>query len=151
VKSPVSSVDAVGISVLSKSEDIANARLRFANGCVATATASRISLKTERKMRIFAPEAYVSIDFVARKLVAMRKGGGRSWIPGLPPIDREEIAFGEGDDLAAEIASFVACVREGRAPLVTGEDGRRALETAMRINASIRDSLVAAGLAPAAG
>ena len=149
VGAPVTMVDAIGAPVVTQAEDIVNTRLRFANGCVATATASRISLKTERKMRIFAPEAYVSIDFVARKLVAMRKGGGRSWIPGLPPIDREEIGFGEGDDLAAEIASFVACVREGRTPVVTGEDGRRALETAMRITASIRDSLVAAGLAPA--
>jgi len=149
VRSEVTMVDAIGAPVVTKEEDIVNTRLRFANGCVATATASRVSLKTERKMRIFAPECYVSIDFVARKLVAMRKGSGRAWLPGLPPIDREELSFGEGDDLAAEIASFVACVRDGAAPLVTGEDGRRALETAMRINRSIRDSLEAAGLAPA--
>jgi predicted dehydrogenase len=149
VRSEVTMVDAIGAPVVTKEEDIVNTRLRFANGCVATATASRVSLKTERKMRVFAPEAYVSIDLHARKLVAMRKGTGRAWLPGLPPIDREEIGFGEGDDLAAEIASFVDCAREERAPLVTGEDGRRALETAMRITRSIRDSLEAAGLAPA--
>jgi predicted dehydrogenase len=150
VRSEVTMVDAIGAPVVTKEEDIVNTRLRFANGCVATATASRISLKTERKMRIFAPDAYVSIDLHARRLVAMKKGGGRSWIPGLPPVDRVERDFDEGDDLAAEIASFVACARDGTPPLVSGEDGRRALATAMRITESIRDSLKAAGLAPAA-
>jgi predicted dehydrogenase len=147
VKADVVSVDAVGAPVVSSEEDIANTRLRFANGCVATATASRVSLKTERKMRIFQRESYISIDLHNRKLVAMRKGSGRSWFPGLPPIDRQEHSFSEGDDLEAEIASFLEACNGAHPPLVTGRDGRRALETAMRITKSLRESLVAAGLA----
>lgn len=147
VKADVVSVDAVGAPIVSTEEDIANTRLRFANGCVATVTASRVSLKTERKMRIFQRESYISIDLHNRKLVAMRKGTGRSWFPGLPPIDRQELSFSEGDDLEAEIRSFLEACAGQHAPLVTGRDGRRALETAMRITKSLRESLIAAGLA----
>ncbi|MGQ0664349.1 MAG: Gfo/Idh/MocA family protein [Pseudomonadota bacterium] len=147
VKAPVVALDAVGAPVVSAEEDIANTRLRFANGCVANITASRVSLKTERKMRIFQRDSYVSIDLHRRKLVAMRKGRGKSWFPGLPPIDRVERSFPEGDDLAAEIQSFLAACRAGGPPLVSGEDGRRALATAMRIAAALRDSLaLAAGI-----
>lgn len=147
VNADVVSVDAVGAPVVSSEEDIVNTRLRFAGGCVATVTASRVSLKTERKMRIFQRASYVSIDLHNRKLVAMRKGAGKSWFPGLPPIDREEFSFPEGDDLQAEIDSFLECCATGRPPLVTGSDGRRALETAMRITASLRESQALAGLA----
>jgi predicted dehydrogenase len=147
VKADVVSVDAVGAPIVSSEEDIVNTRLRFANGCVATVTASRVSLKTERKMRIFQRESYISIDLHNRKLVSMRKGTGRSWFPGLPPIDRQELSFSEGDDLEAEIQSFLEACAGRHAPLVTGRDGRRALETAMRITTSLRESLVAAGLA----
>jgi predicted dehydrogenase len=141
VRSPVIAVDAVGAPVVSPTEDIANTRLRFANGCVANITASRVSLKTERKMRIFQRDAYVSIDLHNRKYTLLRKGSGKSWFPGLPPIDREERSFAEGDDLEAEIAAFLAAVASGTPPLVTGEDGRRALETAMRVTASLTESL----------
>ncbi|MBI3453939.1 MAG: Gfo/Idh/MocA family oxidoreductase [Rhodospirillales bacterium] len=141
VRAPVVMVDAVGAPVVSVEEDIANTRLRFANGCVANITASRVSLKTERKMRIFGRECYVSLDLHNRKLVAMHKGTGKSWFPGLPPIDRTERSFSEGDDLAAEIESFLNAVRSGKPPLVSGEDGRRALDVAMRITASLRESL----------
>lgn len=141
VRSPVIAVDAVGAPVVSPTEDIANTRLRFANGCVANITASRVSLKTERKMRIFQRDAYVSIDFQSRKYVMLRKGSGRAWFPGLPPIDRDERSFGEGDDLEAEIASFLGAVASRTPPLVTGDDGRRALETAMRVTASLTESL----------
>lgn len=141
VRSPVVAVDAVGAPVVSPTEDIANTRLRFANGCVANITASRVSLKTERKMRIFQRDAYVSIDFHNRKCTVLRKGTGKAWFPGLPPIDRNERSFGEGDDLEAEIAAFLEAVASGTPPLVTGEDGRRALETAMRVTASLTESL----------
>lgn len=146
VKADVVAVDAVGAPVVSSEEDIVNTRIRFANGCVATATASRVSLKTERKMRIFQRESYISIDLHNRKLVAMRKGKGTSWFPGLPPIARDEHQFPDGDDLEAEIESFLDCCANGRPPLVTGADGRRALETAMRITQSLRESLKMAGL-----
>jgi predicted dehydrogenase len=141
VRSPVTAVDAVGAPVVSPTEDIANTRLRFANGCVANITASRVSLKTERKMRIFQRDAYVSIDLHNRKYTLLRKGTGKAWFPGLPPIDREERSFAEGDDLEAEIAAFLAAIASGAPPLVSGEDGRRALETAMRVTASLTDSL----------
>ena len=141
VRSPVIGVDAVGAPVVSPTEDIANTRLRFANGCVANITASRVSLKTERKMRIFQRDAYVSIDLHNRKYVMLRKGSGKAWFPGLPPIDREERSFSEGDDLEAEIAAFLDAVASGTPPLVTGEDGRRALETAMKVTAALTESL----------
>ena len=141
VQAPVTAVDAVGAPVVSPTEDIANTRLRFANGCVANITASRVSLKTERKMRIFQRDAYVSIDLHNRKYTLLRKGSGKAWFPGLPPIDREERSFAEGDDLEAEIAAFLAAVASGKPPLVSGEDGRRALETAMKVTASLTESL----------
>ncbi len=141
VKAEVVSVDAVGAPVVSSVEDIANTRLRFANGCVANITASRISLKTERKMRIFQRNTYISIDLHNRKLVVARVGSGKSWFPGLPPIARTETSFAEGDDLKAEIAGFLDAVASGHEPLVTGEDGRRALETAMKITESLNANL----------
>lgn len=148
VRSPVKAVDAVGAPIVSPTEDIANTRLRFENGCVANITASRVSLKTERKMRIFQRDAYVSIDLHNRKYVMLKKGSGKAWFPGLPPIDREEKSFAEGDDLEAEIASFLEAVATGTPPLVTGEDGRRALETAMQITAGLTESLARVAAVP---
>lgn len=145
VKAPVVAVDAVGAPVVTQEEDIVNCRLRFANGCVATATASRIAFKTERRLRIFQQQSYISIDLDAHKLVAIHRGEGGIDHLGMPAIERREVTFSDGDDLMAEIESFVACVRDGTTPLVTGEDGRRALETAIRITASLRKSLAAAG------
>ena len=149
VRSPIVLLDAVGAPVVSPTEDIANTRLRFSSGCVANITASRVSLKTERKMRIFQRDAYVSLDLHNRKFVVMRKGSGKAWFPGLPPIDRIEKSFGEGDDLEAEIGSFLDAVASGKPPLVTGEDGRRALEAAMRITESLQESLARVARPPA--
>ena len=145
VQSPVLAVDAVCAPVVTTSEDLVNARLRFANGCVATATASRIGFKTERRLRIFQPESYISIDLAERRMVEIHRGEGPGIVPGLPGIARHEATWADGDDLLAEIADFVDCVREGRQPLVTGADGRRALETAMRVTESLSRSLAAAG------
>ena len=145
VQSPVLAVDAVGAPVVTTSEDLVNARLRFANGCVATATASRIGFKTERRLRIFQPESYISIDLAERRMVEIHRGEGPGIVPGLPGIARHEATWADGDDLLAEIADFVDCVRQGRQPLVTGADGRRALETAMRVTESLSRSLAAAG------
>ena len=137
VNAPVESVDAVGAPILSASEDIANARVRFANGCVATITASRVSTKAERKMRIFQPDSYIGIDFLNRTVTVVRKGGS---LPGadFPEIVAETQSYEEADELAREIAAFVESVRTGSKPLVTGEDGLKALEAAITITESLR-------------
>jgi len=136
VKSPVRSLAANGTSVLSDELDIVNARLEFENGCVANVTSSRVSVKSERRMRIFQPEAYISIDFQNSGL-AVHRIGDREMFPGVPEILREESSFEENDALRREIESFVSAVRDGTPVVVTGEDGLRALETAMRISAMV--------------
>lgn len=133
VKSPVRSVAANGTSVLSDDIDIVNARLEFENGCVANVTSSRVSVKSERRMRIFQPEAYISIDFQNSGL-AIHRIGKREMFPGVPEILREESSFEQNDALLSEIESFLSAIREGTRVVVTGEDGLRALETAMQIS-----------------
>ncbi|MCE2510553.1 MAG: Gfo/Idh/MocA family oxidoreductase [Alphaproteobacteria bacterium] len=137
VKSPLSEVDAAGAPVFSSEEDIANARLHFANGCIANVTASRISTKNERKMRIFQHDAYIMIDFVNKKVLVARKGKGEM-LPGVPKIDVEEHNYEEDDILEREIEAFLESVASGRPPLVGGVDGRLALETALLINESLQ-------------
>jgi len=136
VKSPIVSIDAVGTPVFSDEIDIANARLRFANGCVANATASRVSLKTERKLRVFQDDAYLSMDLQQKILTVIRKRP-----PGAPPaplpVTIEEQNLDQGDALKAEIESFLQCLRSGSAPVVSGADGLLALETASRITDQI--------------
>jgi predicted dehydrogenase len=132
VGSPIVSIDAVGTSVFSAGLDIANARIRYANGCVANTTASRVSMKTERKLRLFQDDAYVSIDLQQKVLTVVRKppeGAGAA--PGKVAI--EERSYEQGDALRHEIEAFLRSIREGRPPVVSGEDGLRALETAIRI------------------
>ena len=133
VDSEVERIDASGTSVLTKGTDIANARITFKNGCVANVTASRISLKMERKMRMFRPCSYVSVDFQNRILVK-HKTGDREMFPGIPEIVTEEIAYESGDALMEEIKHFVNCIKTGEQPLVTGEAGRKALATAIEIS-----------------
>ena len=135
VKSAVERVDAVGAPVFTGEEDIANARILFANGCVANVTASRISLKSERKMRIFQRDAYITLDFQNRKMLVAQKGDGEL-LPGIPNVKVAEREFGEADALLSEIESFLAAIREGKEPKVSGSDGRMALETALKINTS---------------
>ena len=132
VGSEVERIDAKGVTVLTADTDIANARLTFRNGCVANVTASRASLKVERKMRMFMPNRYISVDFQNRVLAQYRKGE-REMFPGVPEILSEESVFENGDALMEEIRHFVACIREGREPLVNGVAGRRALATATEI------------------
>ncbi|WP_306533215.1 Gfo/Idh/MocA family protein [Geobacter sp.] len=133
VGSPVKQISSIGAPVFTDEEDIANARIQFENGCVANVTASRISLKSERKMRIFQADSYISVDFQNKKLAVFRKGSGEMF-PGVPKVDMEETSFEQGDALKAEIASFLDCVRTGAKPVVSGEDGKRALETALKIS-----------------
>lgn len=132
VNSPVTHIDAKGVAVLSNDFDIVNARLQFANGCVANVTASRAGRKSERKMRIFQRDAYISIDFQNKKLGVHRKGSGEMF-PGVANIDSEEKSFEQGDALFAEIQSFIACISQKKRPVVSGEDGMRALDTALAI------------------
>ena len=129
---PVESIEAVGTPVFSGAVDIANARLRFEGGCVANVTASRVSLKTERKMRVFRDDAYLSIDLQQRILTVIGKRSAAP-APGELPVTIEESSYDQGDALRAEIHSFLDCIREGKRPLVSGEDGLRALDIAIRI------------------
>lgn len=140
VRSEIVAIDAIGTTVFSGEIDIANARLRFANGCVANATASRVSLKTERKMRVFRDDAYLSIDLQQKILTLIRKRETEV-PPGALPVTIEEQSFEQGDALRAEIESFLDCIRTRRRPVVDGEDGLRALETATRIAAEVHAGL----------
>ncbi len=142
VQSELIDIAVSGTSVLSNETDIANARLTFANGCVANVTASRISLKTERKMRIFQANAYISIDFQNRIFSYHRKGDGEMF-PGVPNIDSKETIYEDGDALLAEISDFIDCVRHHRQPLVSGEAGLRALQTATQIREKLHTENIA--------
>src|SRR5688572_5135573 len=140
VRSEIVSIDAIGTPVFSGEIDIANARIRFANGCVANTTASRVSLKTERKLRIFEDAAYISLDLQQKILTLIRKREGVPE-PGQLPVSIEEANLEQGDALKSEIESFLACIRNDRQPIVSGEDGLRALETAIRITEQVHANL----------
>jgi predicted dehydrogenase len=140
VRSPVVAVDAIGTSVFSNEIDIANARLRFANGCVANATASRVSMKTERRLRLFQDDAYLSIDLHQKVLTVIRKGAGVGG-DGMPQVAIEETTYEQGDALKAEIEAFLEAAATGTAPPVTGEDGLLALRTAVSIAEQVASSM----------
>lgn len=134
VRSPVKRVEAVGVPVLTDKPDIANARISFANGCIANVTASRVSIKRERKVRFFQPDAYISIDYDQRRAQIFHKPpAGAGWLD----IRGENVEFKEGDALADEIESFLECVRTRALPLVSGVDGLRALEIASLVRAQL--------------
>jgi len=139
VNSPVTHISAKGVAVLSNDIDIANARLEFENGCVANVTASRAGMKSERKMRLFQHDAYISIDFQNKTLGIHRKGSGEMF-PGVANIESDEQAFAQGDALLSEIESFLNCIQTRQPPVVSGEDGKRALETAMEITRLLSES-----------
>ncbi len=133
VNSEVDRIEASGTAVLTKGIDIANARIVFENGCVANVTASRISMKMERKMRMFRPNSYVSVDFQNRVLTQHRTGT-KEMFPGIPEIVTEESVFEDADALLEEIKHFVNCIQTKENPLVSGEAGRKALATAIQIS-----------------
>src|SRR6185312_15684852 len=118
--------------------------IRFANGCVANATASRVSFKTERKMRIFEDDAYLSLDLQQKILTLIRKRPAAE-SAGQLPVAIEEQSLEPGDALKAEIESFLECIRTGRSPVVSGKAGLEALETAMRITEQVQESLAHRG------
>ena len=161
VKSPVTGVDAVGIPVLSKSEDIANARLRFANGCVANLTASRVSPERMRKIRVFSGgpmPSYISLDYRAqegfiyriaregeqkssrlKKLLASKDSTIVSEYAG-KRIVREPVPIAKEEPLKLELQDFVNCVREQQTPVVSGESAKRALDLAFEITRQVQQS-----------
>jgi len=131
VRSPVVRVEAVGVPVLTDKPDIANARITFANGCIANVTASRVSLKRERKVRFFQSDAYISIDYDQRRAQIYRKPApGAGWLD----IRAENIEIKDGDALADEIDSFLDCVAARTLPLVGGAEALLALEIASMIS-----------------
>jgi len=161
VKAPVISFDAVGIPVLSATEDIANARLRFANGCVANLTASRVSPERMRKIRVFsggANTSYVSLDYraqegfiyriarddeeessILKKLLSARDSTIVSEFGGKRVV-REPVPLEKDEPLKLELASFIDCVRARNTPVVSGESAKRALDLAFEITRQIQDS-----------
>jgi predicted dehydrogenase len=131
VRSPVVRVEAVGVPVLTDKPDIANARINFANGCIANVTASRVSLKRERKVRFFQSDAYISIDYDQHRAQIYHKPApGTGWLD----IRAENIEIKEGDALADEIDSFLDCVAARTPPLVGGAEALLALEIASMIS-----------------
>ncbi|MGB2455706.1 MAG: Gfo/Idh/MocA family oxidoreductase, partial [Akkermansiaceae bacterium] len=129
VKSPVASIDAVGVPVLMKSEDIANARLRFENGCVANVTASRISPERLRKIRVFQDDGYLSLDYQEQSGEMFWKEGGA--------IQKATVEVEKDEPLKLELAAFVESVQDGKTPAVTGKQGADALAIALEITRQI--------------
>ena len=137
VKSEIESVDAIGIPVISGKVDIANARIKFKNGCVANVTASRVSKERARKITLFQRDAYVSIDYANQNMAVFKKqGSGKS--RELPSIVEQDIKIEKNDTLLEEIKAFVNSVATRKPPLVSGEEGRRALEVAQKIQEKMR-------------
>jgi len=155
-QSKVSKIDAVGVSVIGEVEDICNARLTFENGCVANVTASRLALKTERRLRVFSPDAYVSLDYQKRYGMVARRSGNldairdavarirRGEIQDLSELNFaelvhvEELQIDDIEPLRAELESFIIALTTGQKPTVSLDDGLAAVETATRIVQSIK-------------
>lgn len=133
VDSDVKTIAASGTPVLTSSPDIANVRIEFENGAVANVTASRVSLKTERKMRLFQPDACVTIDFHNRVMNVYSKGE-KEMFPGIPEIITNESVYENNDALKAEIIAFLDSIENNKPVMVSGEDGRKALATAIEIS-----------------
>jgi predicted dehydrogenase len=129
VRSPIVNIDSVGTSVLSRGEDIANARIRFENGCVANLTTSRISFEKMRKIRVFQADAYLSLDYFDQSGVMYRKVDAQ--------IVKENIKVEKDEPLKLELSAFIECVRSRQSPRVDGRQAADALEIAMQITEQI--------------
>jgi len=134
--SPIDRVEAVGAAVITDKPDVANARIRFESGCIANVTASRTSLKVERKIRIFQQACYFSADLHQKSVSVYQKSEGATGPLGLP-ISIEQLVCDDGDALRLEIEAFLIAVRDGTPPLVSGADGQQALQTAIDIIAQV--------------
>ncbi len=139
-RSELISVHAAGVPVVSTEVDIANARLEFKSGCVANVTASRISIKNERKIRLFQKDCYISVDFVEHSItVIRRKGDDRSGL--IPGMDIQQLSFDQGDALEDELKEFVQSVRDRSEPQVDGRVGRDALRIALNVMGQINSKI----------
>lgn len=137
----VVSVDAAGVSVFSDHYDIANARIRFASGCVANVTCSRVSVERMRKIRVFSEDAYASTDYSEQEVMVYRKKPGKLE-PGVSPMEMisiDPLPVVRDEPLKRELEAFVECARAGARPVVSGEDGLAAMELAARVERSIRE------------
>tara|TARA_B100000902_G_scaffold111052_1_gene112435 strand:+ start:370 stop:1293 length:924 start_codon:yes stop_codon:yes gene_type:complete len=132
IASPIQSVDAIGVRVLSPTEDIANARLVFENGCVANLSASRVSEKKAREIRVFQESGYLSLDFMNQKGHLIRKNKSS--------LEKSEVPVEKGEPLALELEAFVGCVRESSTPKTDGVFGKSALEVALSVTKQIQSA-----------
>jgi predicted dehydrogenase len=130
------SVEALGVAVLTDQIDVANARIRFSNGMIANMNTSRVAPRRERKIRFFQHDAYISVDYEARRIQVYRKNPPPAGTT-FPVISAEQIDLGEADPLADEVASFIASVRGRSTPAVTARDGLKAIELIERIRISM--------------
>ena len=133
VKDKVVSFEAHGAKILSETEDIAKVRLKFANGCVADVSASRVSMDKYRRIRIFQPDAYISVDYAGKSLKMYTKKEGKDKITSLFDIDVKKPKIPSNEPLFYELDNFLQSVSEGKKPMVSGEQGRDAVELALNI------------------
>lgn len=136
IQSPIRAISATGAAVLSPFLDIANARIEFENGCVANVTANRINTRISRRLHIFQHDALFNLDLQHKKLTIQRKID-QEMLPGIPMMTRNKISYPKDDPLREEIAAFLNAILENKPPLVSGEDGRQALRTALLITQAI--------------
>ncbi len=142
VKSPVKTISGVGIPVISKNVDIANARIEFESGCVANITSSRISIKKERKIRLFQPDTYISLNYQDQEIYAYHRIPNKKDPEGKPDIVGGKVKVVKEEPLKAELEAFLASVRDRSRPLVSGREGREALKIAMRVQQEIKSRSV---------
>lgn len=126
VDSPIERIDAIGIPVVSKYEDIANAHIVFKNGCIANITASRITKDRIRKLRVFQKEAYFSLNYATQEVVIKKRSDSHKILYEKPKLAKDE-------PLERELSHFISCIKKGEKPLVSGQQGRDALEIALLI------------------
>jgi len=142
VKSPVKTISGVGIPVISKNVDIANARIEFESGCVANITSSRISIKKERKIRLFQPDTYISLNYQDQEIYAYHRIPNKKDPEGKPDIVGGKVKVVKEEPLKAELEAFLASVRDRSRPLVSGREGREALKIAMLVQQEIKSRSV---------
>ncbi len=138
VNDKIKHISATGASVLSPLIDLGNARIEFENGCIANVTASRISTKKQRSLKIFQTDAYISLD-LQRKSLSIHRRGKKEMYPGIPEIIRENHRYDQGDSLKDQTSAFLNSILNNEAPVVSGYDGRRALEIALKITDLMRE------------